>query len=195
MQVIRWMLVFCLLVPSLSFAQQPAPDRREEVRGLVQKYRPMLTGDDDKGRIVTGLMCNDLNVFDGGLWGMLIKNDRNPPFVPYDVLVWKPTLEHFDVLSGVNPEWINDGPIREGWAWLVCPLAEAPPPPVVVVPPPVTQPPLDLATIYAKLESLSVQLKEHDENPSFIKKLVTNPYFQVLATALTTWLTTQQVMK
>lgn len=172
--MIRQLLVCgLLLIPSLAVAQ-PAPNRQGEVSSLVAKYRALLDGSDDKGRIVTGLICNDLNVVDNGQWGMLIKNDRNPPFVPYDILVWKPTREHIDILSGFNPMWIDNGLIRPEWSWLVCPTsAPAPPPvvvpPVVVVPPPVVlPPPVTGPSIQAQLDALKlttdetlVQIKEH----------------------------------
>jgi hypothetical protein len=32
-------------------------------------------------------------------WGVLEKRTSNPHSVPYDILVWKPTREHFDVLT------------------------------------------------------------------------------------------------
>lgn len=213
-----------LLVVSLTLAiaapafAQSLPDRSAEVKQLVEgKYQSLLTGDDDRGRIVLGLICNDLNKLDGGLWGELIKNDRNPPFVPYDHLVWKPTGEHLDILSGRNPSWGNDGPIPSAWAWLPCPAATpdvTPPPPVVGVPPPVAvnavlPVALDIQrlanAIYAKQvaddlaaqqrsDALSAQLKAHDENPSWVKKLIASPYFQIGATAFATWMTTQQLL-
>jgi hypothetical protein len=92
------------------------------------------------------------------------------------------------------------------------------PPPVVVVPPPVSAPvndpvlpvALDIQrlanAIYAfdvahdaadrqRTEALAAQLKAHDEEPSWAKKLIASPYFQIVVTAVGTWLTTQQVMK
>lgn len=156
-----------LLLAAPTLAQQPAPNREKDVKDLVDKYRGLLNGDDDKGRVVTGLICNDLNRLDGGQWAMLIKNDRNPPFVPYDILVWKPTREHFDVLSGLNSEWIPDGPIRSTWDAVPCPAAVPDVPPPVVIPPPVTQPPLDLqAAILAEVKAARVDIAEFREDTS-----------------------------
>lgn len=213
------LIVTALLVASSAFAQAAPPNRKDEVRDLVSHYRALLDGSDDKGRVVTGLMCNDLNRLDGGQWGMLIKNDRNPPFVPYDILVWKPTREHFDVLSGVNPMWIDDGVIRPEWGWLVCPTS-AEPPPVVVGPPPVVLPPpvgadvaVRLATIeqgvaeirqsafvnhtatLEELAMLSAQLKQHDENPMWLAAFFGNRYVQLGLAAFATWMTTDRVVK
>lgn len=213
-----FILFLLLLVPQLTYAQaQPAPNREDEVKQLVARYRPMLDGSDDKGRVVTGLVCNDLNRLDAGQWGMLIKNDRNPPFVPYDILVWRPTKEHFDVLSGLNSNWQNAGVIPISWDWLACPASspDTTPPPVVTPPPPqaesnVLPVVLDLQrlanAIYAfdvaheaaelnRAEAAAAQLKAHDENPAFLTKVLSNHYVQIVLTALGTYFTTQQVMK
>lgn len=118
------------------------PDRRDQVAALVTgKYASLLDGSDEKGREVTRLVCGDLNLLDGGQWGLLIKNDRNPPFIPYDVLVWAPTREHIDMLSGRTPLWINNGPLPSpNWNWLACPPGiPTVPGPIITPPPPLPQ--------------------------------------------------------
>jgi hypothetical protein len=68
-------------------------------------------------------LCGDLNGLDGGRWGLLLKNDGR---IPADILVWRPTREHFDVLSDFGPAWQNDGVIADNWNWLECAPARRP---------------------------------------------------------------------
>lgn len=126
----RLILLFTLLSSPL-FAQS-LPNRQREVDLLVTaKYQMMLNGDENRRREVLGQLCGDLNILDGNQWGLLIKNDRNPPFIPSDILVWLPTREHVDVLTDNGSTWIRHEAIPSQWSWLVCP---------VVVPPPVGEP-------------------------------------------------------
>lgn len=121
--------------PRITHAQA-LPDRSTEIRTLVTtRYQSLLDGSDEKGRVVTGLVCDDLNLLDGGNWGMLIKNDRNPPTIPYDILVWKPSREHVDILSGTNPTWIPHDSIPAAWSWLACPTGQPAPAPAPIPPP------------------------------------------------------------
>lgn len=54
-------------------------------------------------------------------WGVLEKRTSRPWNVPYDILVWKPTLEHFDVLTSraISGDEKNDktGPRRLIGTW------------------------------------------------------------------------------
>lgn len=119
---------------------QSLPNRSTEVASLVTgKYAGQLNGQEDRRREVLSQVCGDLNLIDGGRWGLLIKSDRNPPFIPSDILVWAPTREHVDVLTDSGPAWIVHEAIPSQWNWQVCPTAG----PVVGVLPVVTpgQPP------------------------------------------------------
>lgn len=52
-------------------------------------------------------------------WGYLLKTDRNPPFIPSDIIMWKDTKEHFDVLTGTGPAWQPDGVMENPlWLWV-----------------------------------------------------------------------------
>ena len=96
------------------------PDRSVEVDAIVAANPGYFT-DDDSRRDLLGIIARELNSTlpaDGNNWGLLIKNDRTPPFVPVDTLVWLPTLEHVDVLSGSGGIWIERDPIPAEWAWL-----------------------------------------------------------------------------
>jgi hypothetical protein len=142
-------LSLALLIVTVScdpaFAQA-MPDRGADVTRLVTaKYAALLNGDDHRRREVLDQLCGDLNLLDGGQWARVIKHDRNPPGLPADALVWKPTREHVDVLTDFGPAWIPHGvlPTPE-WGPLPCASA-ALPPPVVVVPPPVEPPPADFS--------------------------------------------------
>lgn len=120
---------------------------------------------------------------------------------------------------GPGPEPLAEA-IASGARTLVDPIqpnggATLPPP--VGIPPPVVQPvntvlPVALeiqrlaneiyrlqveyaAADKVRAEALAAQLKEHDESPSWLGKLIKSPYFQIAATAFGTYLTTQQVLK
>src|SRR3990167_5019541 len=105
--VVASMIIVAITAPAFA---QVMPDRREVIEDLVRtKYRPLLNGDDVRRREVLGMICLDLNVLDGGNWQLLVKNDRNPPGLPADPLVWKPTREHVDTLTDFGPAWIVHG--------------------------------------------------------------------------------------
>lgn len=87
---------------------------------------------DDRRRIVLFKIINYLNVnFDGGKWGALVKNDRTPPFIPTDIIVWRDTREHFDILTDGGPMWGANGVIdNPEWQWQEAPNAGPIPGPV-----------------------------------------------------------------
>lgn len=97
------------------------PDRSVQVAGLVAANLALLDGDEEHKRELLRLIVRELNSTnpgDGNNWGLLTKTERDPDFIPADILVWKPTLEHLDVLTDTGATWINNGPIvNPAWVW------------------------------------------------------------------------------
>jgi hypothetical protein len=98
-----------------------APNRAAEVAQIVGGVR-QLFGSEDGRREILKVICRELNKTDGDNWGLLSKDDRGG-FVPADIIVWRPTLEHFDVLTDTGPVWGERGQIPPSWSWKA---AEAP---------------------------------------------------------------------
>lgn len=95
-----------------------APNRSDLVVGVVNQHRELF-GTDDTRRGLLYYICEALNRLDGGEWGVLVKGDR-ADFIPSDVIVYRSTLEHFDVLKGDpdGPSWQPHGPITNPtWRW------------------------------------------------------------------------------
>jgi hypothetical protein len=110
-----------------------------------------------------------INLLDGGRWGLLRKNDRGG-HIPPDVIVWKDTLEHFDVLSPTGAMWNAHGPIRASWAWepvfSVVPPAPANPPTTEPTPAPVvTLPSPDYQELVRRVNELEARVHELEEKP------------------------------
>lgn len=160
----RFLTIGLLLLSTPLFAQS-LPDRSNEVRNLVTgKYAGMLNGDENRRREVLGLVCGDLNLIDGGKWGFLIKSDRNPPFIPSDILVWQPTREHVDVLTDNGPAWIVHEAIPAQWNWQICPAA-APTPTPGPLPAPTTPPVSSIDPLLKDLQQRMIDLqRSQDEN-------------------------------
>lgn len=95
-----------------------APGRFLEVNRIVDEHRDLF-GSDDRRRGLLYYICEGLNMLDGGEWGVLVKDDRGG-FIPSDVIVYRSTMEHFDVLAG-DPDrasWQPDGIIANpSWRW------------------------------------------------------------------------------
>lgn len=51
------------------------------------------------GRRLLPLFIEAMPASERANWGVLEKRTSDPYSVPYDILVWKPTREHFDVLT------------------------------------------------------------------------------------------------
>jgi hypothetical protein len=97
------------------------PDRASEVAAIANAHLDLLDGNEDHRRDLAGIIARELNLTipaDGNNWGLLQKNDRTPPFIPADILVWKPTGEHVDILTDDGPMWGVHGPISAAWAWI-----------------------------------------------------------------------------
>ena len=90
------------------------PNRTNEVAAIVA--HPMdLFGSEDGRRRILDVICAGLNVQDGGNWGKL---EKPGPRTPADIIVWRPTLEHADVLTDSGPMWHVHGPIQPDWKWV-----------------------------------------------------------------------------
>lgn len=145
-----------------------APDRSADVANWIRAHRALFTGGDTDTvtRALLTPLARALNAIEGrDVWGLLIKTERNPPFIPHDILMWRDTREHFDVFTGpdrvedVQPAWgYNAAPEDARWIWQSVGAAEVTdPPPVPVDPPlPTDPPPADLP---ARVVALEQQLR------------------------------------
>lgn len=97
------------------------PDRSAQIAPIVAANIGLLDGNDNHKRDLAGIIARKLNVDnagDGNNWGLLEKADRVPPFVATDILVWKPTLDHVDVLTDSAATWSPNGIITNpAWLW------------------------------------------------------------------------------
>ena len=161
--VVRWLrfvlvgslpALVIVLVASVPVSAQSAPDRSGDVARIVSQHSEAFRGDpatvDDRKRALLPVIVRELNVQDGGRWGLLTKTDQGGK-VPADVIVWRPTLEHFDVLTDRGPMWGPHGPVQNP-AWLWTAVTGSPEPPAGPADPPV--PPVDLAPLLARLQAL-----------------------------------------
>lgn len=90
------------------------PNRSKEVKAIAAKY-PQSFGKPDetidaRRRLLMPIICKALNKLDGGNWALLNRLDRQdddpkPGRLTSDVLVWRPTKEHVDVLSANGAMW------------------------------------------------------------------------------------------
>jgi hypothetical protein len=104
-----------------------APDRSGTVRAFYSSRREHFTADrhdENRRRSLPSLIAHldDTHPEDRGRWGVLVKADRNLK-IPCDVLVWKDTGEHFDVMDSQGGMWNPHGPIsvNGGTAWFWAP--------------------------------------------------------------------------
>lgn len=114
-----------------------APNRSNEVANIVNSFPECLivhkSEADERRRQFLRPIVEQLNSIDNDKWGVLIKTDKNPDFIPVDIIVWKDTLEHIDVntaklipgkpdMREIKPVWVNHGVIppnkQQHWLWL-----------------------------------------------------------------------------
>lgn len=109
-----------LILNTPAVYAQPAPNRRAEAQLVADAHPELWQGADNKRRLTT-LICTVLNRQDNDMWGLLSKDDRNPPYVPEDILMWRPTRVHVDVASdsGRVP-WIVHENTPSVWSWVSC---------------------------------------------------------------------------
>ena len=111
---------------------QTVLDSRPEWRSTIDR--------DEAKAAVLAYVVDGLNKFDmTDQWGILIKTDQGNK-IPNDVVVWKPTMRHIDVLpgEGIKAIWDDKGIVNNpAWVWGKAPAIANPP----VVQPPTSQPP------------------------------------------------------
>lgn len=191
---IRWSWLVLLCLSAAPAFPQSAPDRAGDVDRVVRAHPEFLTGDDGRRQLLAVIAC-DLNVRDNGNWGRLTKLDQGGK-IPADILVWRPTREHFDVLTDTGPMWGPDGVLdNPSWQWSPVACVSAPPPvtppPYIPPPPVVVAPVVDLAPLEAKIDALIASTAaDHAailaaaNEPGWLKKFVTNRYVQIIGAAV-----------
>ena len=104
-----------------------APDRSATVRAFYASHPEHFTvdrHDENRRRSLPALVghLEAVHPEDAGRWGVLVKTDRNNK-IPCDVLVWRDTNEHFDVMDSQGGMWNPHGPIHinaggpDIWFW------------------------------------------------------------------------------
>lgn len=142
-----------------------APERSEEVRRVIERFAHLTTWPaedaEDRRRRFLPVLIEEMPAGERANWGVLLKTERTPPYIPSDILVWRPTMEHVDVLSDrevspgtwqIRAAWKNHGAIGKApgtenkvgkWVWLDVRDAKIPPiePPKPPEPPEPPNPP------------------------------------------------------
>ena len=104
-----------------------APDRSATVRAFYASHPEHFTvdrHDENRRRSLPALVAHleAVHPEDAARWGVLVKTDRDNK-VPCDVLVWRDTDEHFDVMDSQGGMWNPHGPIHVNaggpgiWFW------------------------------------------------------------------------------
>ena len=208
----RQMLFAGLLVLIPSFLYGQAPNRSTEVASIVTANASLLRvggNIDDAKRTLLHVIVRDLNSRDGGSWGELLKTDQGG-YVPADIIVWRPTMEHFDVLTDSGPMWGPHGVVSNpAWLWTMAPnTGTIPPPPGPQTPPPVVTQVVEIdygrirtevqaaenrlsdqaermfADLVARDEARAKQLEAHDSKPGMVSQTFGNRYVQMLLAGL-----------
>jgi hypothetical protein len=91
-----------------------APDRSQQVVTVVNQHQDLF-GSEEGRRQILAYVCAALNVTDGGDWGLLLKPGGK---IPADIIVWRLTREHIDVLTDTAATWIPKGVIAPDWEWI-----------------------------------------------------------------------------
>jgi hypothetical protein len=156
-----------------------APDRSATVRAFYASHPEHFTTerhDEDRRKSLPALIAHleTVNPGDRGKWGVLVKTDRNNK-IPCDVIVWKDTGDHFDIMDSQGGMWGAHGPIsvNGGGAWFWAPASDVDPngeeralqgppfeggTPPIVEPEPTPSPTIDLTPLSAKLDALSADV-------------------------------------
>ena len=135
-----------------------APDRSVEVKDITLTQATLPFSTEDARRIfLVEQLVPALQKLDSG-WTYLVKTDQGNK-IPADIIVWTPTMEHFDVLTDSGPAWISKGVITNP-AWKAGPVDSQPgpgPSPGSPAPPPTGG--SDLGMILAQLNNIALQNK------------------------------------
>lgn len=90
------------------------PDRSADVRFFYANHPEYFTAerhDENRRRSLPAVIeYLEGHPADAGKWGVLVKTDRNNK-IPCDVLVWRDTLEHVDIMDSQGGIWGPHGPI------------------------------------------------------------------------------------
>lgn len=153
-----------------------APNRKAIIEQILVKFADQITAPssevDGIGRRLLPHFIEAMPPEDGANWGVLEKRTSNPYSVPYDILVWKPTREHIDVLtssevsSGVRrlrATWGNIGPLpKPTWHWCAWWQTQTPIVPLPSndpIPGPDPEPPPS-GDVEARLSALELQMQQ-----------------------------------
>jgi hypothetical protein len=172
-----------------------APNRSQWIEQIWISHPPtslvngLFPNDDVRREYLLGILLPELNKLEfsstGLRWGYLIKTERDPDFVPSDVIVWPDTREHFDVLRGQpdGPSWQVLG-VMQNPEWIIGFTDSTPPVPPLPTDPPV--PPNDfqqqidalkavveanrlrMEAINSRFDSESLNLNVHKPLPDYI---------------------------
>ena len=168
-----------------------APDRSAAVLAFYAGHPEHFTADrhdENRRRSLPALIAHleTVNPGDRGKWGVLVKTDRNNK-IPCDVIVWKDTGEHFDIMTSTGGMWEAHGPIsvNGGGAWFWAPATvvdpngeeralQGPPfePPPIPDPEPRPTPTVDLAPIVRKVDALRADVAALREDLAALRGLV-----------------------
>ena len=102
------------------------PNRYPEVAAICARFPASFphdaaghpTADNDAARLVLlqRIIIPTLNLIDDGQWGYLTKTDQDDK-VPCDILMWRPTNEVIDCMTGSGACWIPHAPPPPEWIW------------------------------------------------------------------------------
>ena len=165
------LLVTLLLTLGLvaPVSAQRAPDRSAEVSTIISALPQAIeTEADDARRANLYELIRQLNLLDGGEWGALRKDDQGGK-IPADIIVWRLSREHFDVMTGgiAAPTWQPRGVLTNPrWHWLVVTVAPVPTPTPTPQPTP-EPPPSD-----GQLDRIEEKLDKHIESTEAFQKNV-----------------------
>lgn len=109
-----------------------APDRTKQVAEILSTLPVFPKTEQDIGRRANlYTIVRRLNAIEPSPeWGVLTKTDQGGK-IPGDIIVWRSTLEHFDVITGDGkPYWKADGIVPSTkWSWTPVDGAPLPAPP------------------------------------------------------------------
>lgn len=147
------------------------PNHKAIVEQVLSRFESQITAPaaevDGIGRRLLPHMIEAMPAAERPNWGVLRKSTGT---FPYDILVWRPTREHFDVLTSkeVSPgvrrlvaTWTNAGVLpRPDWTWCDWRQSTIVPLEPIADDPPADDPPTgDLEARVAALEARFARLK------------------------------------
>ncbi len=114
------------------------PDRSAAVRVLCAQHPEAFPQDatNDAARLtfLQGTIIPTLNTADNGNWGYMTKTDQGNK-VPCDILMWRPTNDVVDCMTGTGGAWIVHGKPPDAWVWTGVPTTPPTPIPPEPIPP------------------------------------------------------------